>query len=123
MADDAWSHSAAAVCDIEGNSSLRMTPAALSPCQRPSAAASTASRAAEYLRCARARYGFQISDEAAGSVVMMPNCFMSFSIAVIDASLNVVLKLVDRTCLAATAGVRLRPLTRVCLTSDWCVAE
>src|SRR3984957_10092651 len=40
----AWSHRAVAVWDIEGNSSLRITPAALSPCQRPSAAARTASR-------------------------------------------------------------------------------
>jgi hypothetical protein len=49
VADDARPHSAAAVCDMEGNSSLRMTPAALSPCQRPSAAARTASRS-PYLR-------------------------------------------------------------------------
>ena len=54
---------------------------------------------------------------------MIPNSFMSFSICVIDAVLNVVLKLVARTCLAATAGVRLRPFTRVCLTTAWCVAE
>jgi hypothetical protein len=46
---DARPRSAAAVCDMEGNSSLRMTPAALSPCQRPSAAARTASRS-PYLR-------------------------------------------------------------------------
>jgi hypothetical protein len=40
----AWSHSADAVCVIEGNSSARITPAALSHCHRPSAAASTPSR-------------------------------------------------------------------------------
>jgi len=40
----AWCHRALAVCVIEGNSSARMTPATLSHCQRPSAAASTASR-------------------------------------------------------------------------------
>ena len=39
----AWSHSALAVCVIDGNSSGRITPATLSPCQRPSAAASTPS--------------------------------------------------------------------------------
>jgi hypothetical protein len=39
----AWSHSAVAVWAIDGNSSRRMTPAALSPCQRPSAAARTPS--------------------------------------------------------------------------------
>ena len=44
VAWDAWSHSALAVCVIEGNSSARMRPAALSPCQRPSAAASTPRR-------------------------------------------------------------------------------
>jgi hypothetical protein len=37
----AWCHRALAVCVIEGNSSARMTPATLSHCQRPSAAAST----------------------------------------------------------------------------------
>jgi hypothetical protein len=41
VAVDAWSHSALAVCVIDGNSSARMTPAALSPCHKPSAAAST----------------------------------------------------------------------------------
>jgi hypothetical protein len=40
----AASQRAVAVWDIEGNSSPGMTPAALSPCQRPSAAARTASR-------------------------------------------------------------------------------
>lgn len=40
---DAWSHSALAVWVIDGNSSARMTPAALSPCHRPSAAARTPS--------------------------------------------------------------------------------
>src|SRR6185437_12311398 len=38
------SQSAVAVWDIDGNSSARITPAALSPCQRPSAAARTTSR-------------------------------------------------------------------------------
>jgi hypothetical protein len=40
----AWSPSAVAVWLIDGNSSDRITPAALSPCHRPSAAASTPSR-------------------------------------------------------------------------------
>src|SRR5262245_15548159 len=40
----AWCHRADAVWVMEGNSSARITPAALSPCQRPSAAARTASR-------------------------------------------------------------------------------
>ena len=48
---------------------------------------------------------------------------MSFSICVIDAVLNVVLKLVARICLSATAMGRLRPFARVCFTTDWCVAE
>jgi hypothetical protein len=39
----ARSHSALAVCVIDGNSSARMTPATLSHCHRPSAAASTPS--------------------------------------------------------------------------------
>jgi hypothetical protein len=40
----ARSHSAVAVWVIDGNSSARITPPALSPCQRPSAAASTPTR-------------------------------------------------------------------------------
>src|ERR1700743_1139441 len=57
----ASSQSAVAVWDIDGNSSARITPAALSPCQRPSAAASTAIRS-PYLRpvlrtFGRARFG------------------------------------------------------------------
>jgi len=44
VADTAWRPSALAVAVIDGNSSARITPAALSPCQRPSAAASTAIR-------------------------------------------------------------------------------
>ena len=45
----AWSHSALAVCVIDGNSSLRMTPAALSHCHRPSAATSTPSLSSQGL--------------------------------------------------------------------------
>ncbi|HLH84991.1 MAG TPA: hypothetical protein VKV38_17185 [Trebonia sp.] len=44
MADDAWRPSALAVAVIDGNSSARISPAALSPCHSPSAAASTAMR-------------------------------------------------------------------------------
>jgi hypothetical protein len=46
---DASSHSALAVCVIDGNSSERITPAALSPCHRPSAAASTPSLSSQTL--------------------------------------------------------------------------
>lgn len=42
-AEAAWWPSALAVAVIDGNSSDRITPAALRPCQSPSAAASTAS--------------------------------------------------------------------------------
>ena len=49
VAVDAWSHSALAVCVIDGNSSARMTPAALSHCHRPSAAASTPSLSSQGL--------------------------------------------------------------------------
>ena len=50
VAVDAWSHSALAVCVIDGNSSARMTPAALSHCHRPSAAASMPSLSSQGLR-------------------------------------------------------------------------
>jgi hypothetical protein len=49
VAVEAWSHSALAVCVIDGNSSARMTPAALSPCHKPSAAASTPSLSSQGL--------------------------------------------------------------------------
>jgi hypothetical protein len=75
------SQSSVAVWDIDGNSSAQMAPAALSPCQRPSAAARTASRSpyvsAQCFRAAprlrqgvRARYGFQSIDEAADAEVI-----------------------------------------------------
>jgi hypothetical protein len=44
VADAAWWPSALIVAVIDGNSSLRITPASLSPCHSPSAAASTAAR-------------------------------------------------------------------------------
>jgi hypothetical protein len=43
-ADAAWLPSALTVAVIDGNSSARITPAALSPCHSPSAAAPAASR-------------------------------------------------------------------------------